>query len=176
MVVRSNPTIPVLKVLIVGDGNVGKTSLVRRYCQGMFTESRVATIGVDFQTQMVRLPQAEVKLSIWDLAGQERFSIMRPGFYKGARATAMVYDVTNPASLEDLPRWRQEVVDIVPNQPLILIGNKTDLPRTLPVEAACAYAESIGALYIETSAATGEGVPQMFETLARLALGLGAAG
>jgi small GTP-binding protein len=176
MVVRSMPTIPVLKVLIVGDGNVGKTSLVRRYCQGMFSESRIATIGVDFQTQMVSLPQGAVKLSIWDLAGQERFSVMRPGFYKGARSTAMIYDVTDSSSFEDLPRWQKEVLDVVPNQPLVLIGNKTDLPRTLPAEAARAYAESIGARYLETSAATGEGVPQMFETLARLARGLAAAG
>lgn len=164
--------IPVLKVLIVGDGNVGKTSLVRRYCQGMFTDSRITTIGVDFQTQVVRLPEGAVKLSIWDLAGQERFAVMRPGFYKGGRSVAMVYDVTEPTTLTDLAQWRRELEAVIPNVPLLVVGNKIDLPRAQPPSGARAFAESIGARYLETSAATGEGVPQLFEALARLGWGL----
>jgi len=161
--------IPVLKVLFVGDGNVGKTSLVRRYCTGMFTASRVTTIGVDFQTQIVQLPQGEVKLSIWDLAGQDRFQVMRPGFYKGGRTAAMVFDATNPESFKGLGRWRQEVIEVVPNQPLVVVANKIDLPRVQAAEEARAYADSIKAPYLETSAATGEGVDTLFETIARLA-------
>lgn len=164
-------TVPVLKVLIVGNGNVGKTSLVRRYCEGKFIDSRVTTIGVDFQTQVVRLPEGEVKLSIWDLAGQQRFAVMRPGFYKGGRSAAMVYDVTDPATLTDLARWREELASVVPTTPIVVVGNKIDLPRVQPVEPARAYAESIKAEYLETSAASGEGVPVLFEALARLARG-----
>jgi small GTP-binding protein len=162
-------TIPVLKVLIVGDGNVGKTSLVRRYCTGMFSASRVTTIGVDFQTQIVRLPQGEVKLSIWDLAGQDRFQVMRPGFYKGGRVAAMIYDVTDPDSFKDLGRWRQELIEVVPNQPMVIVGNKIDLPRVQEAEEARAFADSIRAPYLETSAATGDGVDALFDTIARLA-------
>lgn len=162
-------TIPVLKILIVGDGNVGKTSLVRRYCTGMFSTSRVTTIGVDFQTQVVRLPQGEVKLSIWDLAGQDRFQVMRPGFYKGGRAGALVYDVTDLDSFKDLGRWRQELIEVVPNQPMVVVGNKIDLPRVVAGEEARAFADSIRAPYIETSAATGEGVDALFDTIAKLA-------
>lgn len=163
---------PVLKVLILGDGNVGKTSLVRRYCQGMFTESRITTIGVDFQTQVVQLPEGQVKLSIWDLAGQERFAVMRPGFYKGGRSAAMVYDVTDPTTLTDLAQWHKELLAVIPNVPVVVVGNKIDLPRAQSSDGARAFAESIGAQYLETSAATGEGVAQLFEALARLGCGL----
>jgi small GTP-binding protein len=165
------PAIPVLKVVIVGDGNVGKTSLVRRYCEGMFSASRVATIGVDFQTKLVRLEEIEVKLSLWDMAGQDRFQSVRAGFYKGSRAAAMIYDVTDPVTLANLARWRQELAGVNPMPPVVVVGNKTDLPRAQPPDPARAFAESIGASYLETSAATGEGVPALFETLARLAFG-----
>ncbi|OGO13980.1 MAG: hypothetical protein A2Y93_04700 [Chloroflexi bacterium RBG_13_68_17] len=165
-------TIPVLKVLIVGNGTVGKTSLVRRFCEGSFTSSRVATIGVDFQTKLVNLPSGQVKLSIWDLAGQERFAVMRPGFYKGGRSAALIFDVTEPQTLEDLPRWREELLGVIPTVPSVVIGNKVDLERKLDPEKGRAYAESIGAVYVETSAATGVGVEQFFDTLARLAYGV----
>lgn len=164
-------TIPVLKVLIVGNGAVGKTSLVRRYCEGSFTESRIATIGVDFQTKLVDLPGGQVKLSIWDLAGQERFAVMRPGFYKGGRAVAMVFDVTDPQTLNDLPQWRQELQGVIPTAPVIVVANKIDLEHTVDPQAAHAFADSMQAPYHETSAATGEGVSAFFETLARLAAG-----
>ena len=95
-------SIPLYKVVIAGDENVGKTSLVRQYCEGRFETSRVSTIGVDFQTKIVTLPEGEVKLSIWDMAGQERFEIVRSGFYRGTRATALVYDLGVPDTLEHL--------------------------------------------------------------------------
>ncbi len=160
----------VLKVVVAGDGAVGKTSLIRRYCEGKFEHTRVATIGVDFQTQKVELPDRTVKLSIWDMAGQERFAVVRAGFYRGSRAAVLVYDVTEPQSLVDLTRWREEVLTAVQEQPFLVIGNKIDLERVVPTEEGRAFAESIGAPYVETSALTGDGVPTLFETLANLAL------
>ena len=161
--------IPVLKVVIAGDGNVGKTSLVRRYCEGKFETSRVATIGVDFQTHTVDLPSGQVKLSIWDMAGQERFRVVRGGFYRGSLAAALVFDVTNPSSLTNLEMWYQEICEVAPNQKFVIIGNKIDLERIQGPESAQAYAVSINAPYLETSALTGEGVSLMFETMAILA-------
>ncbi|MGH2625806.1 MAG: Rab family GTPase [Anaerolineales bacterium] len=163
------PSIPVLKVVVAGDGNVGKTSLIRRYCEGKFEASRVATIGVDFQTQTVDLPAGKVKLSIWDMAGQDRFQVVRAGFYRGSRASALVYDVTSVESLEHLKRWREEILQAVASQPLIVVGNKTDLRRAVPREEAERLAAEMDALYVETSALNGEGVPAIFEGLARLA-------
>lgn len=161
----------VLKVVVAGDGAVGKTSLIRRYCEGKFEYTRIQTIGVDFQTQTVKLPQQTVKLSIWDMAGQERFAVVRAGFYRGSRAAALVYDVTEPQSLKDLERWREEVLGAIQQQPFLVIGNKIDLERTVSAEEGKAFADSIHASYVETSALTGEGVPALFESLAKLALG-----
>ncbi|KPK95464.1 MAG: hypothetical protein AMJ88_00550 [Anaerolineae bacterium SM23_ 63] len=161
--------IAVLKVVIAGDGNVGKTSLVRRYCEGKFETSRVATIGVDFQTKVVELPGRTVKLSIWDMAGQDRFAVVRSGFYRGSLGTALVYDVTDPASLENLEKWYQEIIGITPGQRFIIVGNKIDLGRVTQAEVASAFAARIAAPYLETSALTGDGVSEMFKTLATLA-------
>ena len=161
--------IPLYKVVVVGDGAVGKTSLIRRYCEGKFRASRVATIGVDFYTQRVQLPTGMVKLSIWDMAGQERFEAVRSGFYRGSRAAALVYDVTIPESLRNLRRWREEVFAAVPVQPLLVVGNKVDLERKVQPELARVFAGYVGAPYLETSALTGDGVSGLFETLATLA-------
>jgi small GTP-binding protein len=161
--------IPVLKVVVGGEGTVGKTSLIRRYCQGKFEASRVATIGVDFQTQIVKLPEKTVKLSIWDMAGQDRFQVIRGGFYRGSRASALVYDVTQPESFNQLDKWRKEILEVVAEEPFVVVGNKIDLQRVQAAEEARAFAASIGAEYLETSALSGEGVPTLFETLARLA-------
>jgi len=163
------PALPTLKVVVAGDGNVGKTSLIRRWSEGKFEASRVMTIGVDFQTKVVILPSGPVKLSIWDVAGQERFQSLRLGFYRGSRAVALVYDVTDSESLTHLARWREEINKAVSRVKYIVVGNKVDLARTAPADEARRFAEAMAAPYVETSAATGQGVPQMFEALARQA-------
>ena len=162
--------IPLLKVVVVGDGSVGKTTLIRRYCEGKFYASRVATIGVDFYTQRVRLPGGTVKLSIWDMAGQEQFGVVRTGFYRGSLAATLVYDVTTVTSLVNLKRWRDEVLQAVPQQALLVVGNKVDLERRVRPELGRTVAAYFGAPYLETSALTGQGVDALFETLAALAV------
>jgi small GTP-binding protein len=162
--------VPLLKVVVVGDGAVGKTTLIRRYCEGKFHASRVATIGVDFYTQHVALAGGAVKLSIWDMAGQDRFQIVRSGFYRGSLAAALVYDVTSMASLASLKRWYEEVLGAVGGQKLLVVGNKVDLDRAVRPEVGRAAAKHFDAPYIETSALTGQGVGDLFETLATLAV------
>jgi len=157
------------KVAIAGSGNVGKTTLLRRYATGMFRESRIMTIGVDFQTIEVDLKGQPIKLTVWDLAGQERFAPFRDSFYKGARAVALVFDVHDRSSFEDLPRWLQEARGVVPEAYVVVNGNKTDLPRVVASQEGKAFAAPINAAYVETSAKTGEGVQQFFRFLAMAA-------
>jgi small GTP-binding protein len=159
--------IPLFKVSVGGDEAVGKTSLIRRYCEGKFETSRVATIGVDFQTKVVDLASGPVKLSIWDMAGQARFEVVRTGMYRGSRAVALVFDLSNPETLAHLPAWHAEALTNTKGTKILVVGNKLDL--TAARGAGKAFAESIGAPYVETSAQSGEGVAQMFEALATLA-------
>ncbi len=157
------------KVAIAGSGGVGKTTLLRRYATGKFQESRVMTIGVDFQTIEVNIKGQRIKLTVWDLAGQERFAPFRDDFYRGARGVGLVFDVSDRGSFDDLPHWFQEAWGVVPDAYRVVNGNKTDLPRVVAIEDGKKYAASINAAYVETSAKTGEGVKQFFRYLAMAA-------
>ncbi|MCP4420083.1 MAG: GTP-binding protein [Chloroflexi bacterium] len=161
--------IPLLKIVVAGDGNVGKTSLIRQYCEGRFEQSRVATIGVDFQTKTVQIKGHTIKLSIWDMAGQIHFQSVRTGFYRGSRTAALVHDVTNPESLTHLQGWYEEIVAIVPQQRFLVVGNKIDLLSVYNAIEAKKFAKSINAPYLTTSANTGAGVHKMFLGMAYLA-------
>lgn len=162
--------LPVVKIVVAGDGAVGKTSLIRRYASGQFEESRVMTIGVDFQTEVVKLGEREVKLSIWDVAGQDQFGSFRQSFYKGARAVGLVYDVTRPETLDSLVKWRDEILAIVPGVNMLVVGNKTDLPAKIEAGKGEKWARSVKLPHIHTSAAKGEGVAKFFEGLGWLAI------
>jgi len=161
---------PIYKVVFAGDGNVGKTSLIRRYCEGKFEQSRVMTIGVDFQTKVVALDDCLVKLSIWDVAGQDRFDSFRDMFYRGARAAVLVYDVTAPESFANLARWRDEIRRVAPTIPLAVIANKIDLAPACNTAEAEHWARAQHMAFLQTSAATGLNVEQLFWGLARLAV------
>ena len=166
----SQDPLPILKIVVAGDGAVGKTSLIRRYATGKFEESRVMTIGVDFQTQVVKLGERKVKLSLWDVAGQERFDSFRQSFYKGARAVGLVYDVTRPETLDHLAEWRKEILAIVPGVNMLVVGNKIDLPSAIEEGKGEQWARSEKLPHILTSAATGDGVSKFFEGLGWLAI------
>ncbi len=161
---------PIYKVTLVGDGNVGKTSLVRRFCEGKFEESRILTIGVDFQIKTVQLGERTIRLSIWDVAGQGRFRAFRDQFYSGSLAVALIYDVTAPATFFNLMRWREEVRGSVPTVPMVVIGNKKDLGPVVPPGEAEGWAKYEGKMpFLQTSALTAENVEALFQGLAYLA-------
>src|SRR5258708_11140397 len=154
--------LPVYKVVIAGDGNVGKTSLVRRYCEGKFDESRIMTLGVDFQTKLVTLDQVTVKLSIWDVAGQDRFLSFRDTFYQGAHAVALVYDVTAPFTFFNLMHWRDGLQRIFPFVPMVVIGNQSDLVNVVPDDRTTGGARELNMPFLLDRVATGDNVDQFF--------------
>jgi len=122
------------KVLVIGDYAVGKTSLIKRYCEGYFTPNYKLTIGVDFAVKSVEWDEAtNVSLQLWDIAGHERFGTMTRVYYKYAIAAIIVYDLSRPATFEAVAKWREDVNSkvVLGNQepiPVLLLANKCDLP------------------------------------------------
>jgi small GTP-binding protein len=157
------------KIIVVGDGAVGKTAITIRFAEGRFEEHYKMTIGVDFAIKLVEVSGYKVKMQVWDTGGQERFSYIRPLYYKGAMAALALFDLTNRESYDNLPRWFSEVAENCGGIPLMLIGNKADLPdRAVTTTEAQALAEKMGITYFEASAKNGQNVNQLFEKLAGL--------
>ncbi|MFX0176915.1 MAG: Rab family GTPase, partial [Candidatus Hodarchaeota archaeon] len=166
------------KSIVVGDGGVGKTALTLRFSKGFFTEDYKMTIGVDFHVKTISIDTAEgsikCKLQLWDTGGQERFSSIRPMYYRGSLGVVLVYDVTNSSSFEHLPQWIEEVrANIKAEIPILLVGNKSDLAdqRAVPIEEINIFTRDFNLYYMETSAKTGDGVGDCFYILACLMIG-----
>ncbi len=163
----------IYKICVVGNGGVGKTSMVLRYCENSFKESYMMTIGSNFSTKTVELanyPQLQVKLQLWDLAGQKHFSFVRPPFYRGATGIIYVFDLTRRSSFADLIEWREEVEKVIGQKPCLVVGNKLDLARQGQREVAEQDGEAVkyemhAMKYFETSAKESDSVGDIFEML-----------
>nr|MDO8135623.1 Rab family GTPase [Candidatus Njordarchaeum guaymaensis] len=157
------------KVVIVGDGAVGKTTLIRRHAKGKFEFDVLPTIGVDITSKYYRLPSGLLlMLSIWDIAGQELFKTVRHEYYKGASAAMLVFDMTSPESFWRVKTWYVDLRDNLQQRiPTVLMGNKKDLGahRAIMESEAKDLAEGYGFKYFETSALTGENVDKAFYNL-----------
>ncbi len=131
------------KTIITGDPNVGKTSITLRFSTGMFRERYLPTIGVEFSVKDIEVNDKRVKLQTWDTGSHDRFSYVRPLYYKGSYGVLVVYDMSNKISFDNLDKWFEEVYSNCEEFiPAILIGNKADLPeRAISDEDVLAYAE-----------------------------------
>jgi len=166
-----------LKIIILGDSGVGKTSLMNQYVNKKFTNQYKATIGADFLTKEVTIDDKVVTLQIWDTAGQERFQSLGVAFYRGADCCVLVYDMTQPKSFESLDSWRDEfLVQASPNDPdafpFVVLGNKSDLDkRKVPLAQAEKWCSSKNGIpHHDTSAANALNVEEAFMEIARRAL------
>ncbi|KAG5185922.1 ras family-domain-containing protein [Tribonema minus] len=160
----------VLKFVLVGDTNVGKSQLVLRFAQDQFSPEATKTVGMEFATrELAYYGGARLKAQIWDTAGQDRYSTLTQAYYRGAVGAMLVYDVTDRASFDAIKRWLKQVRDNAHrNIALSLIANKSDLAeegRCVPTAEGLALAEAHGMDFVETSAATGENVETAFRRL-----------
>ncbi|KAF9580758.1 hypothetical protein BGW38_002462 [Lunasporangiospora selenospora] len=186
-----------VKLVLLGEAAVGKSSLVLRFVNDEFQENKEPTIGAAFLTQKCRLEDKVIKFEIWDTAGQERFHSLAPMYYRNAQAAVVVYDVTKTSSLEKAKSWVKELQrQANPNIVIALTGNKVTcaddeetvedeeedaqevdydeddeedyrVSRQVPTEEASAYAQESGLLFFETSAKSGQGVREVFTEIAK---------
>ena len=113
--------------MIVGNGAVGKSSMIQRYCRGTFTKSYKKTIGVDFLEKQLRVHGEDVRLMLWDTAGQEEFDAITRAYYRGAQACVVAFSTTDRDSLLAVRKWRKKVEDECGDIPMVLVQNKIDL-------------------------------------------------
>ena len=161
-----------VKICLLGDVNVGKTSIASRFCKNSFNENYINTIGGAYQQQNIVLNNGtKIKLHIWDTSGQDRFRSMTNLYYRDAQVAILTYYVTNEQSLESLNYWLNELNDKVEidNMILCLAGNKNDVDaskKTVPTSKGKAFAEEHNMIFYETSAKTGAGVKELFQAIA----------
>ena len=157
------------KIVVLGDGNVGKTSLVTYYTKRTFKEFYQPTIGAQFSIKELELDQnTAVKLFLWDVAGQAKFAAIRKMFYEKASAALFVFDITSRQSFDSIETWQKDLINALGEDfPSALVANKMDLVanREVSSEEAFEKAADLGMLYYEISAKTGDGVDDAFQNL-----------
>ncbi|KAJ1458858.1 ras family-domain-containing protein [Pelagophyceae sp. CCMP2097] len=159
-----------IKVVLLGEGRVGKTSLLLRYVNGAYDDKQGSTLQASFLDKTLTLGDETVQLNIWDTAGQERFHALGPIYYRDADGALLVYDITDYESFTKVTTWVRELRQIVGADICITIaGNKADLDkqRAVPEAEALAYAEQAKATHVYTSAKQNKGVDAAFADLAR---------
>ena len=159
------------KVLTIGESGVGKTAIMKRYVENKYPKQHLSTIGVDYLSKDLRIGNNKIKLRVWDTAGQERYRNITSHEYKDADGIALVFDVTDEGSFNQITDWIEQI-DTNANRDeisIILIGNKIDLKdeRLVEKEKGEEMAEKLKIKYFETSAKTGEGINEAFEYLAK---------
>lgn len=156
------------KIVINGDSGVGKSSLILRYIDDTFSEDAVCTVSDDFRETVVTVDGQSVKLQLWDTAGQERYRIITSSFYHNADGTIIVYDLSSKDSFDNVARWSQEVDRYIELSIKVVVGNKLDLEgRSVTQDTADEVCDNLGAPHMLTSAMTGEGVTELFESAVR---------
>jgi small GTP-binding protein len=158
----------VLPLMLLGDGEVGKTSLILRLTGNEFNDSRLPTIGKESYVQQVNLHGYDLKMKLWDTAGQERFKSMAVQVIKTSDAVILVYAINNINSFKALDNWLYKLNEStdISKKPIIIIGNKADdVNRQVTTEEGRNYAESKGYHFYETSAKTGQNVQEAFNDI-----------
>lgn len=166
-----------IKLLLVGDSGVGKTSLLLRWTEDEFNLQFVCTIGIDFRSKFLELDEQRYKVQIWDTAGQERFRVIARAYYRGSMGLLMVYDVCNRKSFDNVVGWIKGAQENAWSHDhqirIVLVANKVDLGEDRRVVSELEgreLAEKFNARYVETSAKSDIGVTQAFESLVRDAI------
>ena len=163
-------TSSVFKIVMIGEGGVGKTSITLRFTEDRFDENMMMTIGANFASKKMEIDGSQLTLIIWDLGGQPRFRDVVSDYFRGSKIAVAVYDATRMFSLERLVDWIESLKENAPGCELVIVGNKTDMQANgsgVSLEEGAAFAEKYNARHLQVSAKSGAGVNEMFEVVAQ---------
>ncbi|OLS24703.1 MAG: Transforming protein p29 precursor [Candidatus Heimdallarchaeota archaeon LC_2] len=155
-----------IKIILLGDGRVGKTSLANRFAKNIFRSDYQPTIGINFLIKQAVYQDQAVKILIFDTAGQEFLSSLRKQHYAAANGVVIVYDITNKQTFDDLDKWVNEIQEEVGDVKTVFVGNKVDLEdkRVVSAEEGKFYAQSVKSEYLESSAKDDIQVTDIFQS------------
>ena len=169
----------VYKILLIGESNVGKTSIILRYIDNEFKSSGISTCGVDVKVKFVSVDNTKIRLDIWDTAGQERFKGLAKNYFRGANGFILVYDITNKSSFDKLKGWMNDAKEKIESEyKMVVVGNKKDDKKNRQVDISLLedFAKKNEVLFFEVSAKTGEGIDKIFNGMVQELLKLPNAG
>jgi small GTP-binding protein len=155
------------KIVFLGEGAVGKTSLVGRFVYNSFEGDYLATIGTDIHLKMVQVDDTMVKLVIWDIAGQDNFAQLRRAYYQNASGAFFVFDTSRPQTIARVDEWLNALYTVTGEIPLVMLENKVDLERAVSQEQKDQITEKFGVKIIPTSAKEDTNVEDAFQEMTR---------
>ena len=160
----------IIKSLLIGDSNVGKTTIIGKFLDKNFSEKTLNTVGLDLKYVKLNINDMKIKLQLWDTAGQERFRSMTTSYYRAVNVIIIVFDVTSQNSFDHIKEWMNNIKQFAKLGVMkVIVGNKIDLndERIVTYNEGKNFAESFNIKYFETSAVTREGIVELFETICK---------
>lgn len=152
----------IIKLCLLGDGAVGKTSLVRRFVFDVFDDKYLMSFGTKVVKKEIKVGDTELDMMIWDILGQRTQDALHAAYYRGATGALAVCDFTRPDTMKNLTSWLGNFRSVVGNMPVLILGNKSDLEKRFTLSQLEEYGKSVGCDVVETSAKSGLNVERAF--------------
>ena len=160
-------TVVEFKLVLIGDGGVGKTTFVKRHLTGEYEKRYIATVGVEVHPLKFSTTRGNVVFNVWDTAGQEKLSGLRDGYYIGGQCGIIMFDVTSRITYKNVPKWHRDLIRVCENVPIVLVGNKVDVKDRKVKAKQITYHRRHNLQYFDVSAKSNYQFEKPFLWLAR---------
>ncbi len=157
----------IIKLCLLGDGAVGKTSLVRRYVYDVFDDKYLISFGTKVSKKSLKVGENEIDLMIWDILGQRFNESLHAAYYRGAAGAFAVCDYTRPETVRNLKSWLGSFRSVVGDMPVMILSNKADLEKKISLKEVEEFGKEVGCTVLETSAKTGMNVEIAFQEMGK---------